>query len=507
MIEQKYNELCQKPSDINEHLPVLKKYAAECTHVTEMGVRWVVSTWAFLAAKPEKLVSYDVNYHPNVKEAQDAAGDSFQFIQSNVLETEIEETDLLFIDTWHVYGQLQKELEKHAEKARKYIILHDTSTFGLRGEDGGKGLKTALNEFLEKNVSWVIKEEFTNNNGLTVLERVEGPVQWVQTTIPPEHFEKGWVTTSTQKVKFIIPLPDVKYYLWQALVQINNLQKFGYDVEAHYLVCYFNGKPTEVVQQLAKADEINATFHLYADQREDKSYSASMKPWLMGKYFEEFPNEKKHAYVYLDPDVIFLEPINLSEYLFDDVWYESDTRSYLDSKYIKSKGDQLFSEMCVIADIDRELVEKNDAHAGGAQYITKNNTADFWFEVERLSTKMYKHMKSTASKYHPDGHQYPIQAWTSEMWLTNWVAWKRGIETRISEGLNFHWANHSMSGKTHKIFHNAGVTENDGKHFAKTHYQSSPFRKEIKCGDDSLSSLYAEEVRQTEQAFPSLIWD
>ena len=47
-----YNVLCNTPSDINEHMPTLYQFACTCSHITEMGVREVVSTWAFLNAKP-----------------------------------------------------------------------------------------------------------------------------------------------------------------------------------------------------------------------------------------------------------------------------------------------------------------------------------------------------------------------------------------------------------------------------------------------------------------------
>ena len=55
ILETYYEERCKKPSDINEHLPTLKKYSEECEHITEMGVRWVVSTFAFLMGKPKKI--------------------------------------------------------------------------------------------------------------------------------------------------------------------------------------------------------------------------------------------------------------------------------------------------------------------------------------------------------------------------------------------------------------------------------------------------------------------
>lgn len=190
-ITDHYNERKNNPSDINEHIETLKNYATECEHITEMGVRSVVSTWAFLEANPKKLISIDINDCP-IQEAAKLAGEAgieFQFIKSSTLEMEIEETDLLFIDTWHVYQQLKKEFELHADKARKYIILHDTTTFGENGEGIAstninivtgqieaiphKGLWPAVEEFLDSNTKWKLKERYTNNNGLTVLERVK----------------------------------------------------------------------------------------------------------------------------------------------------------------------------------------------------------------------------------------------------------------------------------------------------------------------------------------------
>ena len=50
-----YNRLCQIPSDINLHLPTLKLYGEKCSTITEMGVRYGCSTWAFIEAKPKKL--------------------------------------------------------------------------------------------------------------------------------------------------------------------------------------------------------------------------------------------------------------------------------------------------------------------------------------------------------------------------------------------------------------------------------------------------------------------
>ena len=186
--ETNYNRCCNTRSDIYEHLPTLYKYASECSHVTEMGVREVVSTWAFLHAKPSRLVSYDLFTSSNLALAYEAAKETnvdFQFIQANVLDVTIEKTDLLFIDTWHKYGQLSQELPMHCNTVSKYIILHDTTKYATQDEGTwdrysdnrteGKakaGLWAAVEEFLEANPEWIIAERFTNNNGLTILKRI-----------------------------------------------------------------------------------------------------------------------------------------------------------------------------------------------------------------------------------------------------------------------------------------------------------------------------------------------
>lgn len=186
MIETKYNQKCNQGGDIYQHLPVLRKYAEKCNHITEMGVWKINSTWAFLAGRPDVLVSID-RKHPkefgaNIDEVYDAASKAdikYSFIQDDTLEVEIDKTDLLFIDTWHVYQQLKAELDLHGNKVKKYIIMHDTFTYGKVGTMHHQvgsvralGLQKAIDEFLDENKEWIVHEVFTNNNGLTILKRI-----------------------------------------------------------------------------------------------------------------------------------------------------------------------------------------------------------------------------------------------------------------------------------------------------------------------------------------------
>ena len=189
-IDEKFKINCLEPSDINEHLPTLLKYGKECEHITELGVRWVSSTWPLLLSNPKKMISVDIVKHPNIDEVIELSKEyniDYTFIESDVLDMEIENTDLLFIDTLHTYNQLIKELELHSIKVSKYIILHDTVTFGntdeiiydessnlIKNQTVTKtGLKTAALDFLNSEIGkdWLIFEEYFNNNGLLIMKK------------------------------------------------------------------------------------------------------------------------------------------------------------------------------------------------------------------------------------------------------------------------------------------------------------------------------------------------
>lgn len=174
---KEYVRATETPSDINQNLPILHSLAKECNHITEMGVRSGVSTRAFLNTSAT-LHSYDIVLNPDVAKLFEVAkkqGKKVQYTRADVLNIEIPETDLLFIDTLHTYKQLKTELALHGNKAKKWLAFHDTYTFGLNGEDkvDKKGLLTAIIEFMVDNPHWVFKIHNTNNNGITVLERTD----------------------------------------------------------------------------------------------------------------------------------------------------------------------------------------------------------------------------------------------------------------------------------------------------------------------------------------------
>ena len=201
LVKTRYENLCNEPSDIHEHLPTLYKYATECESIIELGVRGCISSWAFINgllnnnSDKKNILLNDIN-ECDINELLEATKDlniNIKYEWINDLDLIVNNNvDLTFIDTWHIYGQLKRELDKYSIITNKYIIMHDTQVDGIVGEtirngwdavsqseqsgftieEINCGLIRAIDEFLDNNKNWKIREKFDNNNGLTILERI-----------------------------------------------------------------------------------------------------------------------------------------------------------------------------------------------------------------------------------------------------------------------------------------------------------------------------------------------
>jgi hypothetical protein len=173
-IGELYCSACRCDHPLRNHLPALVVLARSCSHVTDVGTGIGLAAAAFLYAEPARLVSIDRMKYPEVDRLQLVAGRTdFTFRQSDIFWEELEATDLLFLDTWHVFEQLAAELRLHAAKTRKYVVIHGTTTYADQGEDAGhRGLWPAIEVFLAQG-TFRVKERRTEGIGLTVLERVE----------------------------------------------------------------------------------------------------------------------------------------------------------------------------------------------------------------------------------------------------------------------------------------------------------------------------------------------
>ena len=183
-------------------MDTLYEYSMKCESIFETGVRGVVSSWAFLKGLNDndgsnnELLMNDIEMceFKEIETLSINTGIKYSFVHKDNLKLILDRNfDLTFIDTWHVYGQLKRELAKFSKTTNKYIILHDTTVDGEFGEsirfnldsekqskitgysvqEIEKGLWPAVEEFLKSSSEWILEKRYTNCNGLTILRKVD----------------------------------------------------------------------------------------------------------------------------------------------------------------------------------------------------------------------------------------------------------------------------------------------------------------------------------------------
>lgn len=198
-LQKQYELNASTPSDIYEHLPLLRQLSSECSSVVEIGLRSMVSTWGVLqglaesSATTKTYLGIDL-YSPPVeklgmaKMLAESNKINFNFIEENSLHAEIKSTDLLFIDSLHTYAHLTYELERYSGSVKKYIAMHDTSApwgdtddaeyYGNYSEypkaidKTKRGLWPAVVDFLARHPEWALEARHLNCHGFTILKRV-----------------------------------------------------------------------------------------------------------------------------------------------------------------------------------------------------------------------------------------------------------------------------------------------------------------------------------------------
>lgn len=168
-VTRNFIQALETPSDINEHLLLLYSLAARSNTLVELGVRQGLSSAAFIAARPDSLVSYDIELLPEAValfEAGKAEGVNCELVQGSSFDIELPEVDSIFIDTDHTFACLSKELKLHGNKAQKYLAFHDTVSFASE-------LMPAIIAFMDMNPQWETFIECKHNNGLLVLTRTK----------------------------------------------------------------------------------------------------------------------------------------------------------------------------------------------------------------------------------------------------------------------------------------------------------------------------------------------
>ena len=271
---------------------------------------------------------------------------------------------------------------------------------------------------------------------------------------------------------FVSAQPDVPYFIWQIKLYIHNFIQKGIEPkQIHVIFSIVNNEPSKESLLLK---ELGVNVHHYEDNRRIKHYIPSIKPYLISKWIETNPENGKLFFLH-DSDIIFRELPQFDELINDEYNYVSDTKGYIGLDYIRScekkykekhptlSESPIIDLMSEIVGINELILEQNDQHVGGAQYLLKNQELDVWNKIYQDSNKLYFKLLEF-QKNHPidNGH---LQVWTAEMWSLLWNQWLYGYSTKVSESLSFSWASDNVEKYEQKnILHMAGVTEDMKDH-------------------------------------------
>jgi len=311
-----------------------------------------------------------------------------------------------------------------------------------------------------------------------------------------------------KNLRYICVQPRLIYYAWQVEVMINNFIKHGINPNNIDILVAINkqdqtSSPEAIQAWLKLMNGYNTVrFFIYEDTREKPiRYISSIRPNILKQHFKAHPELQDEAIFYHDCDMIFTKPPNWNSFLHDDVWYLSDTNSYINYGYIISKGQDIYFNMCKIVGISPLIPKLMNSNSGGAQYILKNVDEDYWEKVEKDSEQLYyqiSQLNQEKKQNNPSYHE--LQIWCADMWAVLWNGWLHGNETKVVPEMNFSWAtDHKHRWQETTIFHNAGVTGGE-KYFYKGIYQTRlPYDIEDTFDDLYCSKLYFNEIKETAQ--------
>lgn len=298
---------------------------------------------------------------------------------------------------------------------------------------------------------------------------------------------------------YLTAQPNLPYFIWQLRIQLSNFKRVGIDLKQVYILLGYTKNNQECIDFIAEFRDITNISCIF-DNRENKTYSPSIRHFLISKFLRNNPTFQQEDIFLIDSDVLFVKLPNYNKLLKNNnSCFLADTKHYLGVEYISSKGKFVLQEMAKIVGIDKQIILNNRNCVGGAQYIFRGITPEFWDDVYIKSIKLFEFLK-TDNQNNP-----PIQSWCADMWV---ILWKMYLEYDVvlAKELNFSWATDQISNlKNAPLFHNAGVVDNSKPNqlFFKGNYISkNPLNENYDSFEKKFCSYYyVEEIKKLQRNF------
>jgi hypothetical protein len=279
--------------------------------------------------------------------------------------------------------------------------------------------------------------------------------------------------------------PAIPRFEWELEVALTRLKKLGIDD----IVLLFSRNDSKIPIRLQ--EKYGVEVHVYTDNRRDRTYIPSIKPYLWSMYLKEDKSRENESYFYLDSDAILREIPEVTPN--PDIWYGSNCWRYIGVDYIDSTGKGIFEEMCKIVGVDPEYIRSQNPICG-AQWVIANPTYEYWNKVYEDSVRLYRYLNSRTYSN--------IQKWTAEMWAQLYNVYYFGKITQVDSELDFCWATDDVQRYYEtKIYHNAGVTEKYNDLFFKGKYiTKTPFKEDFGFVNRNKASIkYVEALNDVKE--------
>ena len=273
-----------------------------------------------------------------------------------------------------------------------------------------------------------------------------------------------------KSITIVSVIEDRDYFLWQQEVQCYHMAENYSHLNYEVIILREKDEPSDWSKHISKTSN-TSLYRLTEDEINSfKPYKCSYKPY--GLYLRNSDSSKNvlENIFAIDSDVILNRDLDYAFLLEDDKWLYSNCESYLGYKYLSSKlSEAQILEMVNIVGADINMIKKKSS-AGGAQYLYKKPTVEFFKKTSHDSIKLYEKLK----QYQAEGSD--VQIHTAEMWSQPWNSYLCA-EVAVSEKLDFAWATDNIKEMANKpITHFAG-SPTEGS-FRKTEHVN-PFAADL----------------------------
>lgn len=295
-----------------------------------------------------------------------------------------------------------------------------------------------------------------------------------------------------KKLYIVSCVTDTPRFHWESKVLLTNLREFSLSDKLHLLIFQsrhdFNKEFSPIWKEL-EAEFPEAKFVYYKDTNNITRignifhYTPIFRLWVLEQYFKENPSLEKEAILYIDSDIVFTKPIDFNKFLQDDVNYLSWTGSpqrtdnylwqpYFDSKIKEVVPDKLeqykrldvLGKTAEICGTTREQIILNSPNIGGAQYLLKNISHQFWTDCFNAACEIKLYLSNINQIFmrganHQEKENNGFQSFCADMWAVLFCLIGKDRKVECPKELDFAWSCDRYERlEDTSILHNAGIT-------------------------------------------------